>query len=247
MVERQVSDEVISSPQGDYDTLRYVSSEAPCPYLPGRQSRSEAYYAHELDGQLHEYLLARGFRRCGRIVYRPRCRGCLECRQLRVPVRDFRLTRSLRRVARRNADIRVEICEPVSTQEKFELYRAYLDDQHDGTMPRSYESYHDFLYDSPTQTYEFEYVLGERLVGVGIADRIPGGLSSVYMYFDPTMRTRSLGTFSVLWEIEYCRQHRLPYYYLGFFVAGSKTMGYKSRFRPHEVLVGQGRWVSYRG
>jgi arginine-tRNA-protein transferase len=140
-------------------------------------------------------------------------------------------------------DIHVEICEAESTQEKFELYRAYLDDQHDGTMPRSYESFHEFLYDSPTETYEF----GERLVGVGIADRVPGGLSSVYMYFDPAVRARSLGTFSVLWEIEFCRRHRLPYYYLGFFVAGSRTMGYKSRFRPYEILVGEGRWVSYRG
>lgn len=246
-MERQVSDEVISSPQGDYDALRFVSSEAPCPYLPGRQSRSEAYHADELDGELHEHLLSRGFRRCGRIIYRPRCRGCLECRQLRVPVADFRPSRSLARVARHNSDLRVEIREPVATEQKFKLYQAYLEHQHDSTMPRTYESFHDFLYDSPTETYELEYLWGERLVGVGIADRVPGGLSSVYMYFDPAVSARSLGTFSVLWELEYCRQLRLPYYYLGFFVAGSKTMAYKSRFRPYEVLAGEGRWVSYRG
>ena len=242
-----MGDEVISSPQGDYDTLQYVSSETLCPYLPGRQSRSEAYYADRLDGELHERLLGRGFRRCGRIIYRPRCRGCQECRQLRVPVAEFRPTRSQLRVDRRNADIRVDIGEPIPTDDKFELYRAYLDHQHDGAMPRTYESFHEFLYDSPTGTYELSYLLGERLVGVSIADRVPGGLSSVYMYFDPAVSARSLGTFSALWEIDYCRKQRLPYYYFGFFVAGSKTMCYKARFRPYEILVGEGRWVSYRG
>jgi arginine-tRNA-protein transferase len=162
-------------------------------------------------------------------------------------VADFHATRSLRRVSRRNADVRVEVQEPEPTDEKFALYQAYLDHQHDGAMPRTYESFHDFLYESPTDTLELEYRLGERLVGVSIADRVPRGLSSVYMYFDPSLAGRSPGTFSVLWELAYCRRQGLPYYYLGFFVAGSKTMAYKARFRPYEVLVGEERWVSYRG
>jgi arginine-tRNA-protein transferase len=137
--------------------------------------------------------------------------------------------------------------EPIPTEDKFELYRAYLDHQHDGAMPRTYESFYEFLYDSPTETHELSYMHGERLVGVSIADRVPGGLSSVYMYFDPAASARSLGTFSALWELEYCRKHDLPYYYFGFFVADSKTMAYKARFRPYEILVGEGRWVSYRG
>ena len=247
MAERQASDEAISSPQGDYDALRYVSAEGPCPYLPDQQSRSEAYFAGQLDPEMHEHLLGRGFRRSGKVIYRPRCRQCFECRQLRIPVADFRPTRSMARVARRNADVRVECHKPCATDEKFELYQAYLDAQHDGTMPRTYESFHEFLYDSPTDTCELDYLLGERLIGVSVTDRIPGGLSSVYMYFDPGMSARSLGTFSVLWEIEYCRRERLAYYYLGYYVAGCQSMAYKSRFRPHEVLVGDGRWVSYRG
>jgi arginine-tRNA-protein transferase len=247
MVERRVSDEVITSPQGDYDTLRYVSAGAPCPYLSGREMRSEAYWADHLDGEQHEHLLERGFRRCGRIVYRPRCRHCLECRQLRIPVADFRPSRSMARITRRNVDVRVELHDPAPTPTKFELYRAYLDAQHDGTMPRTYESFEEFLYDSPTDTCELDYVLGERLIGVSIVDRIPGGLSSVYMYFDPTASVRSLGTFSVLWEIEYCRERSLPHYYLGYYVAGSKTMAYKARFRPNQVLAGEGHWVAYQG
>ncbi|MDO8631842.1 MAG: arginyl-tRNA--protein transferase, partial [Phycisphaerales bacterium] len=81
---------------------------------------------------------------------------------------------------------------------------------------------------------------------VSLADRVPGGLSSVYMYFDPDDAARSLGTFSILREIEFCRREGLRYYYLGYFVAGSRTMAYKARFRPHEMLLGDDRWLTFR-
>ncbi len=113
-------------------------------------------------------------------------------------------------------------------------------------MSRSYETFHDFLYDSPIETLEFRYHVGDRLIGVGLADRWSGGLSSVYMYFDPAYAPRSMGTFSVLWEVDFCRRQQLPYYYLGYYVAGSDKMAYKSRFRPNQVLVGDDRWIMFR-
>ena len=234
----------ITSPSADYDSVSRVSPEHPCPYLPGRLSRTEAYQTDELDPQFYEKLLGQGFRRSGRLVYRPRCRGCSECRQVRVPVTDFKPSRSQRRVWRRNADITVDIHPPRVSDEKYVLFLEYLDDRHDSAMARSIESFQDFLYDSPTETLEFEYRLGSRLVGVSIADRCPGGLSSVYMYFDPKSSERSLGTFSALWEMDYSRSAGLSFYYLGYFVAGCGAMEYKSRFRPYQVLVDTDRWLT---
>jgi arginine-tRNA-protein transferase len=209
-------------------------------------ARSEAYCVDQLDPTMYQKLLARGFRRSGRIVYRPRCRACRECRQLRIPVQQFAPTRSMRRVLRRNSDLDVRVGSPTVNDEKFKLYEQYLNHQHNGSMSRTLESFREFLYDSPTQTYEFAYTLGEQLIGVSIADRVPDGLSSVYMYFDPQFADRSLGTFSILWEAQFCRQEGLAYYYLGFFVAGSQTMSYKARFAPNEILVGDDRWVTLR-
>ena len=247
MTDPAPNDEPISSQQAAYDTLRNVTSESPCPYLPGRLSRNEVYGADQLDGAFYEVLMARGFRRSGRIVFRPRCRGCRECRQLRVLVNEFTPSRSMRRVLRRNADVRVDTAEPIPTAEKFVLYQRYLDGQHDDTMGRSYEAFHDFLYDSPLGTFEFQYHLGRRLVGVSVVDGCPGGLSSVYMYFDPDYGMRSLGTFSVLREIRHCQEEELSYYYLGFYVANGRTMAYKARFRPNQILAGGDHWVSLRG
>jgi len=150
----------------------------------------------------------------------------------------------MRRVIRRNADVRVESGDPKASREKLALYKRYLDTQHDSAMSRDYEAFVDFLYDSPMESREFCYRLGERLVGVSIADRCRHGYSSVYMYFDPDLAERSLGTFSAIWEIENCRREGLAYYYLGYYVAGSQTMSYKARFRPNQVLAGDDHWVS---
>jgi arginyl-tRNA--protein-N-Asp/Glu arginylyltransferase len=236
----------ITSPQSIHDEARNVTPETHCPYLPSRMARSEAYGVDILEGDLYERLMARGFRRSGRIVYRPRCRRCHECRQLRVLVNDFIPSRSLRRVLRRNTDVRVDVGKLTPTAEKFTLFRRYLDAQHDDTMSRTYDSFEEFLYDSPMETREFEYRLGERLIGVSIADRCPNGLSSIYMYFDPDFNSRSLGTFSALWEIDHCRELGLAYYYLGFYVPNSPTMSYKARFHPNEILVGDDHWLSLK-
>lgn len=234
----------VHSAQAEYDSLRNVSPEQPCPYLQGRSARSELYLAADLTGATYETLLAHGFRRSGRIVYRPRCRACHECRQIRVLVDHFQPTRSMRRIVRRNSDSIVDVCEPAATDEKFELYQRYLRQQHDGSMSRSYEAFREFLYDSPLSTLEATYRVGNRLIGVSILDRCPKGLSSVYMYYDPQVAERSPGTFSIIWEIEECRRRKLPYYYLGYYVAGSKTMAYKARFRPAEILVDDHRWIA---
>lgn len=246
MTDQPMNQEPISSPQAEFDALRNVSDETPCPYLSGLSSRSEIYYADQLAGGVYERLLARGFRRSGHIVYRPRCRNCKECRQIRILADRFFPTRSMRRVMRKNAEIRVHMDTPSPTDEKFEMYGRYLDHQHDKTMSRSYETFTDFLYDSPLNTLEICYKLGDRLIGVSIVDRCEKGLSSVYMYFDPEFASKSPGTYSVLWEVEYCRTHQLPYYYLGYYVAGCPTMSYKSRYRPNQILVGDDYWVTFQ-
>lgn len=238
--------EPITSPQAEYDAQRSVTPETPCPYLPDRLSRSEAYHADQLEADLYEHMQSMGFRRSGRVIYRPACRGCHACRQLRVLVPDFAPTRSMLRIQRKNVDVTVVEVAPVADAKKFDLYQRYLDSQHDQTMSRTFDTFRDFLYDSPTDTSEFDYFLGHRLIGVSIVDRCPNGLSSVYMFFDPEVRGRSLGTYSALWEIEHCRQASLPYYYLGYYIADCKTMSYKSRFRPNELLERAGHWVAFR-
>jgi len=220
-----------------------TSPEHECAYLPGLTARVEGFQVDRIDPELYHALMDRGFRRSGCLVFRPVCPACRECVPLRVPVEVFRPTRSQRRVLRRNRDLRVTVGAPKLTDRKHRMYAAYLDDQHDGTMSRSRRALSDFLYDSPVNTLEFCYRLKNRLVAVSIADRSRAALSSVYVFFDPRFRRRSLGTFSALWEIDFCRRAGTAFYYLGYYVAGSARMNYKARFRPCEILDPSRGWV----
>jgi arginine-tRNA-protein transferase len=126
--------------------------------------------------------------------------------------------------------------------EKAKLYSRYLQYQHADTPEESPADVESFLYTTAVQTLEFEYWLCDRLVAVSLADACSRSLSSVYAYFEPDEAKRSLGVFSSLWELAYCQSARIPFYYLGFYVAGCRKMDYKARFRPCEWQETQGRW-----
>ncbi len=220
-----------------------VDEDRDCPYLPDQTARNEGFAVEDLDAGIYGALMDRAFRRSGQVVYRPACARCRQCRPLRVPVVTFSRSRSQQRVWRGNSDLRVSVTkEPNPTQLKWKLFSDYVDDQHDEAMSTEYDDFLRFLYTSPTETWEFAYRVGRRLLGVSIADRCPGALSTVYMFFDPALRRRSLGTFSILWELDYCRRYGIPYYYLGYYVSGSRKMNYKTNFKPCELLGGDFVW-----
>lgn len=219
------------------------SEEHACPYLPGRRARSAGFSVlGELDARIYRMLMDRGFRRSGEVIYRPMCASCQACVPIRIPVASFAPSRSQRRVWRRNADVRVETGDNRPTDEKYALFARYQREHHDGTMACSFEEFAHFGYAGTVPALELCYYLGRRLVGVSLLDVVPDALSSVYMFFDPAEARRSLGTFSVLWEIAYCRDVGRAHYYLGYWVAGSRTMAYKANFGPAEFLNPAGQW-----
>src|SRR5260370_30688812 len=82
------------------------------------------------------------------------------------------------------------------------------------------------------------------LVAVSLIDRLDDGVSAVYSFYDPTKERLSLGTWSILWLVEECRRHGLPYVYLGYWIAESPKMAYKARFRALGRLAGRG-WIPF--
>ena len=76
------------------------------------------------------------------------------------------------------------------------------------------------------------------LVAVGIVDETPTALSAVYTFYDPEYRSSSLGTASILRQIEAAKRRDKQWLYLGYRVMGCKSSEYKARFRPHQVLRG---------
>ena len=220
----------------------YLSAEHACGYLSGYAARS-AFVDPEwtLNGPRYQRLLEMGFRRSGGHVYRPHCRDCMRCIPVRVPVAQFRLSRSQRRCLLANADLELTQ-ESELRDEHYALYRRYLLGRHaDGGMdPHDRLAFHNFL-ECPWMPVRY-WCFRERgrLIGVAVVDHLPLAYSAVYTFFDPGAADRSPGTLAILKQIELAAQRGLPHVYLGYWVSESRKMVYKSRFRPLESLTARG-------
>ena len=222
----------------------FISPPALCEYLRDRQWQLE----YEVVGQLTpaEYMdrLKRGWRRFGFAMFRPACPSCRMCQTLRVPVATFRPSRSQRRAWTANIDaLSLQIGAPASSDEKVALRDAFQCYQAtDKGWPQESADYDETFVENPFPTEEWCYYLGDRLIAVGYVDRLPEGLSAIYFYYDPRERHRSLGTFNVLAVIAAARARDLPHAYLGYYVEGCRSLEYKARFSPNEVLLPTGEW-----
>ena len=229
----------------------YLTAPSACPYLPGQEERKVfTHLVGERAGELNDLLTHGGFRRSQSIAYRPACEHCRACVSIRVIAADFEPTRSMRRIAERNADIVGEMRSADPTSEQYSVFRAYLDSRHhDGGMAdMTVLDYAMMVEDSHVTTKMVEYRLRGTegrpgdLLAVGLTDVLGDGLSMVYSFYEPDAADRSLGTLMILDHIARARRMGLAYVYLGYWVRGSRKMDYKGRFLPQERLMAEG-WV----
>ncbi|RPF72030.1 arginyltransferase [Aurantiacibacter spongiae] len=224
----------------------FVTSPAPCPYLPGRTERK---VFTELKGphaeQLNDALGRIGFRRSQTVAYRPSCADCRACVSVRVVADEFCPSSSQKRIAKRNRDLVVTECRPWATAEQFELLQRYLEHRHPGGGMAAMDEvdYADMVEHTSVTTVVTEYRepanngKAGRLVAACLTDRQGDGLSMIYSFYDPEHEGRSgLGNYVILHHIARAADEGLPFVYLGYWVEGSERMQYKVRFRPLERL-----------
>ena len=236
----------------------FLTSPSACPYLPGKLERK--VFTHLVGDRapaVIDLLTHGGFRRSQSIAYRPACDNCRACVSVRVLAKEFRPSRTFRRVLGVNRDLIGDERAPVPTAEQYSLFRAYLDARHadGGMVDMSVLDYSMMIEDSHVRTRLIEYRRrgpdsringrGEGpLLAVALTDVLSDGLSMVYSFYDPEQRGRSLGTYIILDHIARARAMNLPYVYLGYWVEGSPKMDYKRRFLPQERLMHEG-WVRF--
>src|SRR5271170_1546622 len=111
----------------------YLSGPLPCPYLPGRVERklfTRLTGEAVTDAEINATLTRAGFRRSHDIVYRPACPNCTACVPVRIPVRTFRPSRSLKRIASVNRELALEIVDTNIAEEQYALFMAYQAARH---------------------------------------------------------------------------------------------------------------------
>jgi arginine-tRNA-protein transferase len=226
----------------------YLTAPSPCPYLAGQQERKIfTHLVGKRAASLNDLLTQTGFRRSQTIAYRPACESCRACVSVRVLVDDFRPNDSQRRALRANVDLVGVFGSPKPTNEHFALFRAYLDARHPegGMADMSSLDFAMMVEDTHIDTQLAEYRVRRTpddsagsgpLYAVCLTDRLADGLSLVYSFYAPHHARRSLGAFVILDHIQKAKALGLPHVYLGYWVEGSKKMGYKAAYLPQERL-----------
>lgn len=229
----------------------YATAPFTCSYLPGHLARSQvATPSDQVRTEAYSDLIEQGFRRSGDFAYRPYCDGCQACVSVRIDVRRFKASVSQAKTYRRLGHLQTRMLKPLFSAAHFELYQRYQAERHPGggMDEDDPDQYRQFLLASRVNTRLVEFWQPQahgpaQLVMVSIVDIIRSGLSAVYTFFEPNSKL-SLGTYSILWQIEQARHLELPYLYLGYWIEHSPKMAYKSRFNAQERLINQ-RWVSW--
>ena len=228
--------------------LIVYDQEQPCPYLQERVSRLPLRLpARPLSQAELTRRLEQGDRRQGYVLYRPSCPSCQACEPIRLSVDDYVLTRTQSRILRRGDEqLHTAIGPPTVDARRVDIYNSHKAGRglRDGQPPIDMDGYRDFLVATCCDTFEISYRHQGQLVGIAICDRSDDALSAVYCCYDPAFSQLSIGTYSILKQLELTRAWGLRYLYLGLYIQDSASMAYKARFTPHERRQ-RGEWARY--
>ena len=227
-------------------TVSFKTPPSRCEYLHDQQWQLQFELLPDLQASHYMQRLKEGWRRVGPVMFRPDCDECRKCQTLRVVTTSFRPSESQQRAWKRNVnDVELVIGSPTITPERRALFTRFHQHGHQTKgwpAPEPERTALDLYVLNPFPTEEWSYWISGRLVGIGYVDVLPEGLSAIYFFHDPDDHRRSLGTLHILKMIDAARQRNLPHVYLGYFVEGCRSLEYKARFRPNEVLRQDGRW-----
>lgn len=223
----------------------YLERDNKCPYVADEMSRNLFFQSTDISASQFEFLLERGWRHFGKLFFRPLCQTCQRCESIVVDVSGFKPSKSMKRLRSKNRDLRVDFQKATPSQEKVDLLNLF---QRERTAIRKWE-----LQEYTLGSYEFSF-LGDfdwcyemtirspegELIGVSLMDITPHAQSSIYFYSHPDWSQRSLGTWSILQEIEYARAFDRHSLYLGLWNDEALSLAYKARFSPHKKQAYEG-------
>lgn len=155
---------------------------------------------------------------------------------LRIDLAACTFTKSQRRVLGKNADLRTEIAPAALDGELRALFQRHKQ-RFTHNIPDTLET---FLGPDPARgPCECRMVRvfdGSRLIAASFFDVGQQTASSVYAFFEPAHSRRSLGIFTMLVEIEFCRTSGLRWLYPGYATREPSVYDYKKQFRSTQYL-----------
>lgn len=208
---------------------------------------NEAFHADAVEPPTYDILLADAWRHFGTHFFRYNL-GIYESEirrvlPLRIRLADFTLSKSQRRVLRKNTDLETAIAPIVITDEIHDLFQRHKRRFKSGVP----DSIYDFLSRDaarvPTSGFEITARRDGRLLTASFFDAGQTSVSAIYGCFDPDETSRSLGIFTMLKVIEHAHARGKLLYYHGYAYEGESYYDYKKRFSAVEQYDWNGNWL----
>lgn len=194
-----------------------------------------------LEQAVFDQYLLRGWRLLGYSVIRHNfaiCRGRI-CRTLPLRIRldqAFAFSKSQRQLLRRNADLRAE-CAPISLNtEKEQLFLRHTERFRDRQTLSLYSFLHRNAHDTPVTGLEYAIYEQDRLIACSYFHLGETAMSGTYCFFDPDFDRRSLGSYTMLLELQMAQQLGKQYYYHGYCYDVPSQFDYKLNFNNLESM-----------
>jgi len=210
-----------------------LSEAVDCPYIHGQKFIQEYFYAYQLNERDFDEFLSSGWRRFGLLFFRPACIKCKLCIPIRILCSQFTPSKSQKRVLKKNLKTEVRLSPPEYRDEIFEIYRKHSQIKFGQDSNRDH--FKESFFTPAVPSFQSEYYIDGKLIGVGFIDISLHALSSVYFIYDPDYSEYSPGIFSIIKEIEIGRELGVNYYNLGYWIKENRSMAYKGKFRPYQT------------
>ncbi|MBE2284885.1 MAG: arginine-tRNA-protein transferase [Prosthecobacter sp.] len=208
----------------------------------------DAFICDSVPAEFMDRLWEAGWRHFGRYFFRYNTQPDMEggtqtITPLRIDLASCTFTKSQGRILRKNAVLRHEIG-PVrlddAVRDMFERHKERFTDN----VPDALEN---FLgpdpEHGPCECRMLRVFEDQRLIATSFFDLGQQAASSVYGMFEPACSKRSLGIYTMLLEIEYCRGSGLRWLYPGYATLEKSAYDYKKQFRGLEWLdFACGQW-----
>ena len=224
--------------------LKEFSHQDKCSYLKDKEQITHYKVIENCSTKQCQEFIERGYRRFGKMYFRPICHDCQECQSIKIDVENFKFSKSMKRVLNKASSIKSYIQQPSMTKEHLELfekYHLYMRDKktwdYQEVTPQSY--YNSFVNGYNDFGYEVLYYHEEKLIGVDLIDILEDGISSIYFYYDPDFANYSLGKLSLYNQVKFAKQSKKRWIYLGYYVEECPSLSYKSHYKPYLTLDGR--------
>ncbi|AXH10442.1 arginyltransferase [Malaciobacter halophilus] len=223
------------------EDLEFVEENRECSYFSNEISDMRYRYINHCSIEDYQNMLEHGWRRFGKMHFVPECSNCTKCISMRIDAKNYKFSKSEKRVINKNKDTKLYIQAPSISIDHLKLYDKYHKFMHRKKQwpyqPISPEDYaRSYVEGKDKFTKEFLYFKDEKLVAVALVDILPKSISAIYCFYDHEYSELSLGKFSILAQIKIAKELEIPYIYLGYWIKEHYSMGYKVNYKPFEIL-----------